>query len=58
LPSDVASIIFATALILFMTGEKRSHPLDSGKAYATAASQVASPGHTASNALLAGFLRR
>jgi hypothetical protein len=58
LPSDVTSIIFTTAFILFMAGEKRSHALNSGKAYTAAASQIARSGNAAANALLASFLRR
>ena len=41
-----------------MTREKRSHPLNSGEAYAPAASQIASPGNAATNALFTSFLSR
>jgi hypothetical protein len=58
LPSYVTSIIFTTTFILFMAREKRSHALNSGEAYATTASEIASSSHSAANALLASFLRR
>ena len=41
-----------------MAREERSHALNSGKAYTTAACQVASPSHATANALFASFLRR
>jgi hypothetical protein len=41
-----------------MAGEKRSHALNSGEAYAATSCKIASPGHAATNALLASFLRR
>jgi hypothetical protein len=58
LPGDVASVIFTSAFILFMAREKRSHALNSAKAYAAAASKIAGPSNAAANALFAGFLRR
>lgn len=41
-----------------MAGEERSHAFNCGKAYAATTSKVARPGHTATNALFPGFLRR
>jgi hypothetical protein len=58
LPGDVTSIIFATTFVLFMAGEKCSHALNSGKAYAATSSKITSPGNATANALFASFLRR
>jgi hypothetical protein len=58
LPGDVTSVIFATTFVLFMAGEECSHALNSGEAYATTASKIASSGNAAANALFASFLRR
>jgi hypothetical protein len=58
LPGDVTSIILTPAFILFMAGEKRSHTLNSGEAYAAAACEITSSSHSAANALFASFLRR
>ena len=41
-----------------MAREKGSHPLDGGKAYAAAASQISSSSNATANALLTSFLRR
>ena len=41
-----------------MAGEKCSHALNSGEAYAATASEITSSGHATANALLASFLRR
>jgi hypothetical protein len=58
LPGDVTSIIFTPVFILFMAGEKCSHALNSGEAYAATASEIARSGNAAPNALFASFLRR
>jgi len=57
LPGDIASVIFATTFILLVAREKRCHTLNSGKAYAAAASKITSPCNAAANALLSSLLR-
>jgi hypothetical protein len=58
LPGDVTSIVFTATFILFVAGEKRSHALNSGEAYAATSCEITRSGHSAPNALFASFLRR
>jgi hypothetical protein len=58
LPGNVSSVVLPTSLVLFVARKECCHALDSFVTELFTIGKTCGPGHSASNALLARFLRR